>query len=1630
MQVDFLAQAFHQMLGVGEMGAMAFTRCFRRSKVIELCSDNEFGVPGWKVFGIVSASDAAAANRLIPADRAVDHRESKADPALLLVDVEGAGAGMDGIYSAAREINERELFASAVELAKKSIKDKALRLFCAEAVKVARRVGRHNTIAPSSEYEFYCRCANDPLSAGAAVAALGLWPIHFVTKVDSGACTTSARLVEKCLLAAPSLSSPARVEGLMLRNATEDQLKTLTTFLQEVASVWWKEAVARLENHPQLWLNNIHPGFLDQRIECIEMDPWKRKGSDKLYAWSGLRNTEHGLEALINKDPQSPRERSKIEIRWHARPDSLAKGAVEYRVKLVYGQGDDELIEQAVMHTGPGVQRAVFTETDFEQFEGSEKFECHAIIEAVTKDSDIRSDPTETFILHFGQPDKVPTSSAGIIERSFAEGMIAAEEESTFLETASDRVSFNEDKNHYVNARIKGSIDAGSGRVVRVYRPPLLREVETQWTARNGAIGRWSVQARADGSIVGAPEFHEIVRTDCPNDAWESVVRASERLCEYATVGHGFVSLVYADNKLADKYVTTWQDALEAGNAELALANTIEVRTLSGATIGLIVLPSHPVRVAWHSAYDAFVRFARYQEQLRRRNVTTAVRTLDGSLFPWCLPGLSGGQHFVFGDMLGFHAVAMVLDTDREPKAAIAQMARVFGIGDAVASSSLGTADILSKEIDRYFELHRGYETLHINGLRSGDAIILCRALGKRFEGEEFDYGARDRVSFILELYPSDQQKAVAGRFLTRASERRRSGAGHIPREDRWMFQSYTSKNAIPVPTLRWAKRAQEIPASNAAAHLSVAFDASETRIEALSLTDIGNHPRPFEVFGLSAPIERRFRFHPEPNWIAFYPPELRGTKHPAAPGLTDRLHRIQRAVHCAVVRHLGHEQNWWPILKTVLRPEQQELFERLHQISDWVISVDRNAGIEYFDSPRDAENVFDHYVIDCVPERNDLSAFQLVTSTANFEEVMGLLEGALAEMGLSTSRANCEFLLRQLKALSGRMAMRLAGHSAAAGELIALALVFSNCLEAGPTSRWPQLQNGFLVPLDDVPELLRRSDDGGDTNCRGDLLFISIPKRGSGLQFQAIEVKYRRHLRSARDPSLCRYITEQTESTMNRFVKQYFSSANTAAQPSESELAPRRAQLARVLRFYLEKAKRHYLVEPMYERLGSEIDLMLQQGGKYSASLASSGNCGFVFCPEFQPVEAESIHSSEQTEIVLFGPARIPDTTIRASFARPTRSMEPFEKANVAADVSELLSDASKPAEPSVSALRQSHAVLLGTADDIEAPVYWELGIRTNPHLMVVGLPGMGKTSALVNICTQLARSEITPIVFSYHEDIDDRLARRLGVLKTIDYDGLGFNPMYVSRQQPNAYIDNAGMIRDIFGSIFPDLGDLQLESIREAVKQAYRDHGWNGTAIGTSTPPFQLVYDNLKASRRDQRLLMRLNELDDYGFFSAAGTAPSPLTIADPTIIRIHSTQNENLQNAFVSFVLHHIYQSMFARGEQQRLRHALIVDEAHRASRLKLIPTLAKECRKYGIMLIIASQEARDFQPALFSAIGNYLVLRVTDQDAKVLGNQSGNSRNKAKIIDQLKEMRKYHALFFNVDTRRPQHLALQE
>ena len=137
----------------------------------------------------------------------------------------------------------------------------------------------------------------------------------------------------------------------------------------------------------------------------------------------------------------------------------------------------------------------------------------------------------------------------------------------------------------------------------------------------------------------------------------------------------------------------------------------------------------------------------------------------------------------------------------------------------------------------------------------------------------------------------------------------------------------------------------------------------------------------------------------------------------------------------------------------------------------------------------------------------------------------------------------------------------------------------------------------------------------------------------------------------------------------------------------------------------------------------------------------------------------------------------------------------------------------------------------------------------------------------------------------------------------------------------------------------------------------------------------------------------------------------------------------QNEVLQRAFSTFVLHNLYQGMFRRGTQNRIIHAIIFDEAHRAAKLKLIPTMAKECRKYGITFVVASQEAKDFDQSLFTAIASYLALRINEADARLMAKIFAPSDKVTLYADRIKQLAKFKAWFYTEGMRMPAPVTLK-
>ncbi len=1763
---ETLREALIRLLPRGPGGALSFVREMPGSMVRSLAADKAgFTPPGWNVFAVVG--EANRATRCITADMAVEERERLAEggPNLfLLVDLQAAGAGMDGVYTAGRALTQQQLFSSATTALQQLHPSRELWNFLKAATNAMRQ--RAPRLQPSHHWhqlEFMCAVASSPKEAGRQLASIGLWPVAH----EPGVFPTSRDVQDAENLAFRMFdiqntrqAAEARVAALRLLPDQQDLGRQLVSFIRRHAGAPKAEALEDLLSTPQLWLGSISPRVFSEgpEIDRIHLMTWIRS-TDATYAWSGLQLVDGSLELVLPLEDVRGRAAARLGVRWTTQPADLDRGSVQYRVEI--RAGSEVLATREVSHASRAYQAATFTRADFDELDEARILVCQAIVSVMggsDHDDAEEGDQTEVsprravsleFKLRFGDQEgahEEPSQSAGRVYPTMA--IAAANLESidqdlyvTFAQTGHlDGVpAFGADRSGYATIRHKH-------RAARVVAPRAYVDLARVWSVDHaGAPGRWRVRVRADGSPVSCIGSAEFVRILCPDRPFE---RASRAFATWVNRPGGPAGAIYHhDNTAAVKaYVDSCVGALRSGPPELALVQTIEVVSIAGQTIGLIVLPTHPMRVAWQQAFDMLVWHARYVSKVDRTELGDIVAACVGSQYPAMLPGAGSVGTFIFGDMLGFHAVALVPEGDPEPKATVALLERALAGTDAERATGSETAlKGIAGQIRKYLDLHPAYTRIRAHGLRSGDGMTLSRALGAAVAKMPDEVPAESdvEVAFELNLHPGLQARAdLTGRHLSLTAERARKGAGAIAEPDRWLTDVVSRPGGHVVPRLTWARREAPVPQDDA--HLAIMFDAFSTVIEPRD-ADLAQSGR-LELYGLFMSPVRRFVSDGEPTWVGHIPTKASGAKHPVSDGLTNRLLALQGAFLDSVGRWNGFAAGSVPVFVTRITVAERETLDTLHRLVDWAITADRNAGIEYFDSPRDPVLSSQHeaYVIDSVPERSDLGAVQLMTSTARSHELQRLLANALGTMDVTQSPRNAEALIRALKAISGRLTMRLASGGSVAQELVALASVQRQCVAGhGEFAVRLNLKTGFFVPLDDVTELFGAGAPASDgirpfagSGMRTDLLHVTAGRTGA-MTLTFVEAKFRRSLRTARSAQTVTEIEAQLRASNERWGNLFSDRA------SELRRMISRTRLARILTFYLDKGVRHSLEDTSARYIRREIDKLAHLEGGLPDPLEIR-RAGIVFCPEYVPAVPDLL--AEGTDLWLFGPATLPDRSVTAPPLAPVtnesietddRTMtdqtergslaprtgldaseatdeggtasselgttafkatpglapvgtgeawpeertgpmqaaasevpleqaragnvetatgaidsgvslgtiesdrratapETSDRATTASEgPSKTRDDSARDASPRIVSLLAAKAgaslggVVLGYPEGSETPTIWRQDIRANPHLMILGLPGMGKTSALLNICEQLIAQRITPIVFSYHEDIDEKLGA-IGSLSPVfvNHESLGFNPMRVSSIAPFAHIDSVGNLRDIFSAVFPDLGEVQLGKLREAILKSYTDRGWSRGVRG-ETPPFAAFYETLSADPKpDRGLNLRLRELADYGLFESDHGESSLLDVSDPVVIQIHKSQNDTLQRAFSIFILYNLYQNMFKRGLGDRITHAIIFDEGHRASRLKLIPTMARECRKYGLSFILASQEARDFDSGVFTAIANYLALRVNEDDAKFLSRQFADAAQVRAYADRIKAIPKHHAYYFGEQAGRPVRVRL--
>jgi hypothetical protein len=201
-----------------------------------------------------------------------------------------------------------------------------------------------------------------------------------------------------------------------------------------------------------------------------------------------------------------------------------------------------------------------------------------------------------------------------------------------------------------------------------------------------------------------------------------------------------------------------------------------------------------------------------------------------------------------------------------------------------------------------------------------------------------------------------------------------------------------------------------------------------------------------------------------------------------------------------------GNSLDKVPAIQLELSDVDKQIISKIHEYSDWVLTIDRNFGIEYFDNPRSAPGVsVRSYLIDYSPEFLEGVGHRLIVSTFWLSEIEGLIKDGLCKMGIPITGFHAAQILDVLKSISGKLALKLINNPNDARQIIGLALTRLHL------EKEHILQNGVLIPVDSHIDLFiehkRQLQDIDIRIHRSDLIFVYLSK--GKMVFRLIEVKF-----------------------------------------------------------------------------------------------------------------------------------------------------------------------------------------------------------------------------------------------------------------------------------------------------------------------------------------------------------------------------------------------------------------------------------------------------------------------------------------------------------------------------------------
>ncbi|WP_375478402.1 ATP-binding protein [uncultured Nostoc sp.] len=639
-----------------------------------------------------------------------------------------------------------------------------------------------------------------------------------------------------------------------------------------------------------------------------------------------------------------------------------------------------------------------------------------------------------------------------------------------------------------------------------------------------------------------------------------------------------------------------WQSFSDLKKVLLVDTVRLEVIDFRGQTREAILLgPTHPLRALWLTTWSQVAQsWVAAASNGQKEYVGSARDSILQGFVPLNVPPtlpLTDGRVFITVDNINFFWSLYAPSTEENTRGLLGEVCAAFRLPEPTIGAAVN-AEVLASRIERYLVQNSYIRTLTINAFNSGRASILADAMILLQKREAFQ-----DLRYEIRLFVPDPEAPGVGEAI----EQLLTPTANITSEVVDAFS--TSSGSYLFPKLSLAVHSvndfrNPESENKYQAHISILIDLFPAK-------EIGSAPpfQPKEIASLHGLIQDFvIEFQDDESGIFWRRQPCHGKALPllGAESLIDllaELPKIMSGATATVATGIPVFENR-PVVALGLNAEQRELLHHIHNVCDWVFTIDRNIGIEFFDHGGQSDRP--PYLVDYVPNTTASVGHRLVITSRSLSELESVLSQVLEQHGLKAEGSHAGVILEQLRSLSGRLALKLISSANQQTEALGLALARLFLQYQGA------LSNQIILPLDAHIELFQKAKQQAEalgnsvTLQRTDLALFDLNVTTRTIVCNLVEVKcYARVGSVSNFNRLKDEISEQINQSKNVLCLHF--------EPKERpDFLLKIREFATILEFYLDRALRYGEIDKDAANEARNLLTTLEDG--YTLQFTQSG--------------------------------------------------------------------------------------------------------------------------------------------------------------------------------------------------------------------------------------------------------------------------------------------------------------------------------------------------------------------------------------------------------------------------------------